>query len=59
MMSLLHRDLYYRGYRLSILREGTPTQQVNIRHMGDPDLIAAVPDVDRAKKTIDEWMDAP
>jgi hypothetical protein len=54
----MNRDIYYRGYRLSIFREGTPLQKVHIHQQGDPGLISIVPSVDTAKKNIDEWLNA-
>lgn len=55
---MIATDTYYRGYRLSRLREGTPTETVHIRWMGQDELIAAVPTLDQAKSTIDEWLRA-
>lgn len=56
--SLSHRDIYYRGYRLSLFREGKPTAKVHIHAMGDPELLSIVPTVEKAKETIDGWLDA-
>lgn len=58
MTNTLPRDTYYRNYRLSLLSEGTPTERVHIRVMGDSELLSVVPTIDKAKSVIDEWMDA-
>ena len=54
----MHTDTYYRGYRLSLLREGTPTEKVHIHAMGDPELISIVPSLEKAREIIDTWQDA-
>lgn len=58
MTNSLPTDTYYRGYRLSHLREGTPTAKVHIHAMGDPELLSIVPTEAKAKETIDEWLNA-
>lgn len=58
-MITLPTDTYYRGYRLSQFRVGTPTEKVHIYAMGDPELLSIVPTIDKAKEVIDEWMIAP
>jgi hypothetical protein len=51
-------DIYYRGYRLTTLRQGTPTEKVHIHAMGDPELVSIVPDAITARNTIDSWLEA-
>lgn len=64
MTTSLPTDTYYRGYRLSRVREGTPSETVHIYHGIDHidtvvwDLISLVPTMERAKETIDNWLDA-
>ena len=55
---MIATDTYYRGYRLSTFRAGTPTEKVHIHAMGDPELLSIVPNQDKARATIDEWLNA-
>lgn len=56
--SSLPTDTYYRGYRLSQVRAGTPTETIHVRYPGDSTLLAAVPTLDQAKKVVDEYHNA-
>lgn len=53
----LPTDTYYRGYRLSHQRQGTPTEQVNIYYGSD--FLGACPTMDQAKGICDGYMEAP
>lgn len=55
----MHRDIYYRGYRLSIMRESTPTQTIHIHAPGDPTLLALVPTEEKAREVVDGYHNAP
>jgi hypothetical protein len=57
-MTNLPTDTYYRGYRLTLMAQGTPTERIHIRQMGDPELIAGVPDMHTARAVIDGWLNA-
>lgn len=54
-MTTMPTDTYYRGYRLTQVRKGTPTETIQIRQMGDPELIALVPTLERAKAEVDSY----
>lgn len=56
MTNTLPIDTYYRGYRLSTLRQGTPTETVSIWH--GTDHLGFVPTIDQAKRVVDEYQDA-
>lgn len=58
MTTSLPTDIYYRGYRLSRLRAGTPTEKVHIHAQGDPELLSIVPTMDKARAVIDDWLNA-
>lgn len=58
-MSLDVRDIYYRGYRLSIWNEGKPTGKVHIYAMGDSEVLSIVPTVADAEMIVDDYHEAP
>lgn len=56
MINSLPTDTYYRGYRLSAVRQGTPTETVHIYY--GTDLVSMVPTLEQARRTIDDWQEA-
>ena len=57
MTNSLHTDTYYRGYRLARLREGTPTETINIYH--EADFLGCCPTLEQAKSIVDSYHNAP
>lgn len=53
----LNTDTYYRGYRLSRFRAGTPRESVHIHAQGDPELLSIVSTLEDARRVIDNWVE--
>lgn len=54
---MIQTDTYYRGYRLTLLREGTPTETVAIHH--EADHLGFVPTMEQARQVVDDYHNAP
>ena len=49
----MQEDTYYRGYRLSRVRIGRPTETVHIYH--ETDFLGCVPTLAEAKNIVDDY----